>query len=72
MQLLHQNDCFLSREEYLGLFKKFGSGPKSTGEPDLNDFEAIFISDHLHLLAYKTLSKQMNLHHNYLDSIGKK
>lgn len=46
MQLLHQNDCFLSREEYLGLFKKFGSGPKfSSGEPDLNDFESIYISD---------------------------
>lgn len=65
---LHLHNCFLSREELIKLFKKYGSGTKQSVDVDLQDYEAIF-NDREQGILYKEMSRGLNLHHEYLDYI---
>jgi hypothetical protein len=57
MHILHREDCFISREELMKLYKQFSDTDK---ESDLQ-FEEVFENNGCHI-KYKQLSKEMNLH----------
>lgn len=58
---LHHNKCFISREETLKLQKKYGNSNYTGTDPN----------DKLNQINYEYLSKDMGLHHSYLDFIQK-
>ena len=59
MDALHQNDCFVSRDELLKMQKRYGN--------------ALYQGDDAHakqnLLSYERITKDMGLHQSYLEFI---
>lgn len=70
MQILHREDCFISREELMKLYKQFGDHTQDydTNQTGVTQFEEVFENNSCHL-KYKMLSKEMKLHQNYLEYI---
>ena len=59
-RILHNKGCFVSREELLNLYNKFGNMPQNS---DINfiDMDHIFY-DETCIINYKKMSQEMNLH----------
>jgi Ca2+-binding EF-hand superfamily protein len=68
ISILHNKNCFLSREELVKLFRKFGHGSKHTEEVEIQDYDLIY-EDKDQLIQYKMMSQGLNLHQNYLEYI---
>ena len=62
-QILHANGCFISREELLRLAVSFGNS--NLHAEDIEDIQ----NDYNTKIDYEKLSKEMGLHHSYLDLI---
>jgi len=59
IEVLHQNGCFVSRDEVLKNQRKYGN----------NQYRGSDVHDKHNLLDYDYFSKDMGLHHSYLDFI---
>ena len=59
LKILHKQDCFISREELIWLFQKFGKATLDT-QPDLSIFEEIFFNENAYL-QYKLMTKELGL-----------
>jgi hypothetical protein len=58
---VHQNDCFVSRDELQKVQKKYGN----------KLYKGTDAYDNQNLINYEHFSKDMGLHHSYLDYIQK-
>lgn len=68
IQILHQKGCFVSREELLKLYQRFGTDADPKREYQLSDFETIF-NEGDSQLNYKQMTKDLQLQQSYLDFI---
>ena len=66
LKYLHRQNCFVSREELIKLYQKFGNAYQQS--IDLDQFQNIFGNEN-NWIDYKHLSKDMGLHQSYLEFI---
>lgn len=60
IEILHEKGCFVSREELLKLYQKFGTEADRKREYTLSEFESIFIDGEAQM-NYKQMTKDLQL-----------
>lgn len=71
VESLHQNKCFVSREELTKLLQKYRGGPATRNFISGMAASTDTLTDHTATINYELMTKEMGLHNSYLELIQK-